>query len=301
MSLKTWGLCVLAIGLSACGGGFNANNPADKLMPNGEKVGEASANYSQTAVLNLSHTQEDLKTVKSNALSFKGTGAKATYKATYNFNSLENTSFKVVSTFLKSQHSKCAPPQVETMTLNGKNLSKKLSLLDQVKIEPKSDYTLEITFKNSCDEIEMDFDLIAWAGTQLEDPKVAIACRGQQIIQATFFMNVNLVMGFSSVVGKEKFIAMDTYCGEAFRGTKTNCSGNIPGLSLDQTSDDQVSCKAETESEKREFLVRFSAKEDTAVVQCKTNDSETYSENFDSCQRMIIDYKPYSQLLLNQN
>lgn len=299
MSLTKLGLCILLLGLSACGSKSNSNNSPVPAPQGDGKIEETSTDYSQTANLNLSRTREELKNVKSNSLSFKGTGSKSIYKATYNFNSQGNTSFKVIETSLNSHYGNCSAPEAK-MTLKGKTLSKELSVLDQVNIEPNADYVLEVSFKNSCKDLEMNFDVIAWAGNQFEDPKVASVCDGQQVMQATFVMNVNMVTAFSSIVGKEKFLAMDSYCGESFRGSKTTCSGKMNvGLSSNSTSVSHADCVAENDSEKRRFSVDFNSTENTATVSCTKNDAEIYTEQFRSCQSLIVDYKPYSQLLLN--
>lgn len=299
MSLTKWTLCVLFLGLSACGSKSNSNNSPNPTPQGDGKVEETSTDYSQTANLNLSHTREELKNVKANALTFKGTGSKSVYKATYNFNSQGNTSFKVIETSLKSHYGDCSAPEAK-MTLKGKDFSKELSVLDQVNVQPNAEYTLEVAFKNSCKNLEMDFDVIAWAGNQFEDPKVASVCDGQQVMQATFVMNVNMVSAFSSIVGKEKFLTMDTFCGESFRGSKTTCSGQMNiGLSSSSTSLSHADCVAENDVEKRGFSVDFNSAENTAIVSCTKNDAEIYSEQFRSCQSVIVDYKPYNQLLIN--
>lgn len=296
MSLTKLSLCVLLFGLTACGNKSNSNNSPSPVTTQDNKAQDTATDYNQTANLNLSQTYDDLQNIKSNSVSLKGTGTKSTYKVIYNFNTAGNASFKVIETSLESHYSDCSEPQLE-LTLKGKNSSRKISILDQVNVDPNSDYSLEVVAVNrSCKELEMNLDVVAWMGSSLIDPKVASICDSNQVGQTTFVMNVNFVTAFSSVVGKEKFLGMESYCGEDFHGASTQCTGKMNLFLPSQGSSySNVSCVAEKNSEKRSYSVDFNSADKTATVVCKKNDTETFSETLKSCHSGIVDYKKYSQ------
>lgn len=150
-------------------------------------------------------------------------------------------------------------PLRQSYFLKGKNTSRELTVLDQVNVDLNTDYILEVAFSHSCKELDMNFDVLAWTGFPLVDPKIASVCDGQQILQATFVMNVNMVTAFSSIVGKEKFLTMDTYCGEKFEGeSKTKCTGRSNlFLAKEVASMSHVQCTAEKGAEKRSFSVNL--------------------------------------------
>lgn len=303
MSVSKLGFCLLFLGLSACGNKSNSNGSPSPVTTQETKVEDVATDYSETAVLNLWATNTDQQNNKTNSVSLKGTGTKSTYKVSYTFNSKGDTSFKVIEMGLRSSSSGCSEPQLK-MFLKGKNTSREITILDQVNVEPNSDYTLEVVASNrSCKALEMTLDLLAWSGNQFIDPEVASVCDSNQVGQTTFIMNVNFVTAFSSVVGKEKFLTMDSYCGESFKGAgKTECTGEMNLFLLDQGSSySRVQCEAEKNNEKRSFAIDFNVAEKTATVNCKANHTKTFSETLKSCRSVIVDYKPYSQFLINSN
>lgn len=299
MSLVRLCLCFAIIGLVGCSDKSNSKGSPAPVGPQGNKVDDVASDYTQSATLNLSQTNDQLKNVKDNVISLKGTGTKSTYKISYDFNSGASTSFKVMETSLKSSYSNCSAPQAKIF-LKNKTQSREINIVEQYNVEPNTDYVLEVALSNSsCKELEMTFDVLAWVGTPLVEPKTALICESNQVGQTTFIMNVNFVTAFSSVVGKEKFIAMDSYCGESFRGTTTNCSGSANlGLRENGSSWSTVQCSAEKDGEKRNYQVDFNTAEKSAVVSCQANDTQTFSDNLRSCESVIVDYRPYSQLLL---
>ncbi len=298
MSFVNWGLCLAVVGLFGCSHKSDSTAPVD---PQENKAADVASDYTQSASLNLSQTNDQLKNVKDNAISLKGTGTKSSYKISYDFKSGTSTSFKIIETILKSHHSDCSAPQSK-MVLKNKNQSREINVGEQYNIEPNSDYVLEVFLSNSsCKELEMTFDVLAWVGTPFVEPKTALVCENNQVGQTTFIMNVNIVTAFSSVVGKEKFIAMDSYCGEKFNGTAINCTGSAD-LALHEKGStwSTVQCFAEKDGDKKSYKVDFNTAEKSAAVACQSNGTETFSDSFQSCEAVIVDYKPYRQLLLTQ-
>lgn len=301
MSFVKLGLCLAVVGLFGCSNKSDSKGAPATVNPQENKAQDVASDYTQSATLNLSQTNDQLKNVRDNVVSLKGTGTNSTYKISYDFKSSGSTSFKIIETSLNSHYGDCSAPQAK-MVLKNKNQSREINVVEQYNIEPNSDYVLEVSFSNSsCKELELTFDVLAWVGTPFVEPKTALICESNQVGQTTFIMNVNFITAFSSVVGKEKFLNMDSYCGEKFNGSATTCSGKANlGIRQNGSSYSTVQCSAEKGSEKRSYKVDFNTAEKIAAVSCQSNGNETFSENFGSCEAVIVDYKPYSQLLLNQ-
>lgn len=301
MSFVKLGLCLAVVGLFGCSNKSDSKGAPATVNPQENKAQDVASDYVQSATLNLSQINDQLKNVRDNVISLKGTGTKSTYKISYDFKSGAATSLKVLETSLKSSYGDCSAPQAK-MVLKNKNQSREINVVEQYNVEPNTDYILEVSLSNSsCKSLEMTFDILAWVGTPFVEPKTALVCDNNQVGQTTFIVNVNFITAFSSVVGKEKFLAMDSYCGEKFRGSATQCSGKANlGLRDNGSSYSAVQCSSEKDGEKRSYTVDFNTAEKSAAVVCQSNGAETFSDSFRSCEAVIVDYKPYSQLLLNQ-
>jgi len=292
-SLKVGALFALVLGLSACGSKFTGFPDPLFKDSNGNRLDANSADYTQNATLNLVQTNQELKNVQSNAVSFRGTGNKSIYKVAYSFNSQTFTSFQVLKTVVDAHYSDCAAPQ-EKMTLKGSSGSQNLRLHSQVNLQMHTDYILEVNFEHSCKDLEMNFDIVAWGGRSEEDPMMAYVCEGQQIGSFTFLPQVDGLTGISSIVGKEKFLGMNTYCGEAVQGKEVVCkfTPSAP-FSVKDTSVSQVECSTEKDSEKVSFIANFNTAENTADVRCTKNGAETFAEKFHACRSLVRDFKTY--------
>ncbi|MGE4133567.1 MAG: hypothetical protein AB7F86_18165 [Bdellovibrionales bacterium] len=232
----------------------------------------------------------------SNRISIKGVGEKSTYTARYRFNSKEHRAFHLLTYSQRSIYSNCTIPEAKAK-LFGPGVKGEVSTLDHVEILPQSDYVFELSLTPGCQEFDITFDVLAWIGSRDKDPKLAVICERRSGEQITFVLNVNIVTGFSSRVGQEKYLTMDTYCGEHFSGTKMTCEGNLDldGSPLRFTD---AGCEAENaRGEKRRFQVTFDSATDQMAVTCNKNGFDTIHESFQHCRTRVIDYRPYSEIL----
>ena len=108
-------------------------------------------------------------------------------------------------------------------------------------------------------------------------------------------MNVNFMTAFSSVVGKEKFLSIDSFCSEEFKGSvNTECSRRLDPLSPGESlSEMTITCVAEKNSEKRSYLAVFNSTNKTVSVSCKANETETFVGIFNACHSALVDYKKF--------
>ena len=292
MSVSKLFFCLFLFGLVACGSKSDSGNSQNQDHTQDGKT-EASTDYVQKANLNLAHTNSELKKLKSNIISLQGLGEKSTYKAIYSFNSLQHESFKVLKTSLNSRFSNCSMPEA-TMVIKGKNLSQKITLPEQVKLEPNTEYFLEVSFANSCKSLEIDFDLIAWAGEKYQDPKLAILCDAYKTGQGIFFPYVNAITAFTTQIGKEKLLTKNNYCGESFQSQKTECStkSNMD-TNLNSLPILHAECLSENGNEKRGFSIDFDVEDGKASLHCTKNGNKTFSEGYYGCESLILNFGPY--------
>ncbi|WP_413577971.1 hypothetical protein ACLVWU_05600 [Bdellovibrio sp. HCB290] len=291
MTLAKIAFCVAVVGLAACSDKSNSNNPISPEY----KVKD----YSQSATLNLLQTNDDLGNAKSNAVSIKGTGRSSTYKITYHFNTANNSSFKIVNT-RQTLYAVCDRSQSEVqieMTLKGQNTDRKVTVLDQVDVAQNSDYTLEVVATPQCESLDLNFDITAWVGNPLTDAKVAYICDSKSIGQMTLVEGVNFVTAYSSVSGKRKFLDYESFCGEAFRGSKGSCDSK---MNLERPTPEfgyaELRCEATKDLEKRSSKAEFNVNSGTASVSCAANGIVTFAETFTSCRSRLIDYKQLTQV-----
>ena len=279
MSSIKIGLCLFVLALSACRGILDSKNPPPAIKPPGERSEDVLSNYVETSAINFLQTNQKLNEVKKNLISIKGTGTKSTYKIKYSFNSGAFTSFKILETTATTN---CSGHQ-EKMVLNNSNESRDINILGSYSIVSNTDYTLEVSIGNSCKELSASFDMVAWLGNPLVDPFKALICQSNQIGQTVFFEHINIISLFTTVVSKEKFISMNTFCGESFRGSEIECT----------YLKDRVGCVAVRDAERRSFTIDFSNERNSAQIVCKNAEVETFVGSFFSCEEIIADYNPY--------
>lgn len=290
MSLAKWALGLALVGLVACGKSSNSSS-TPSAPPAEVNLEELSNDYTQIADLNVLHTGDNLENPKGNALSFKGKGKKSIYKAVYRFNSQNLTSFKLMSFSRAEQGSLCTIRDI-LLKLRGNGQETELIGLSTAVLSPSTEYTLEVAFKHSCNEMDMKFDVEAWVGYPHEEPQIGKVCEGQKIIQAAFLKATIPYEMYSSIVGARKFLASDTYCGKEFRGAVTKCSAQMENSTLNSQRRQDIEnsgCTAEKENEFRFFAIEFNNIKKTAIIRCETNGNETFREEFANCRDVMLD------------
>ena len=160
MSLIKRCSCLILLVLTACENKLNSAEPTT-VKAQEKKVEEKSSEYTQVALLSLLQTNDELSDHKNNVVTLKGTGTNSSYKIIYKFNTAGNTSFKVIEQTLKSSSTGCSAPDLE-MWLKGQNSSRQISIIDQVNVDPNTDYTLEvIAINHSCKALELSLNIVA--------------------------------------------------------------------------------------------------------------------------------------------
>jgi hypothetical protein len=279
---------VIFLGLAACG--RKTSNSANPAPAPGQD--NSSRDYVQSANLNTFQTSEELVKSKGNVVHLTGTGKSSAYRAIYKFNSGGNGSFRVLETLLESQWTNCAAPTLK-MVLTGKNSSQEINVINKYALDFNTDYSLEVSVKHSCSKLDLSIDLLAWAGKTDDQPEIAKVCQGQKTYQATFLMTYTGVSATSTTRGQEKFLFPDTYCGQAFNGTTTTCTGPVYSWLYPKTSTlSHGQCTAKNGAESRSYSVDFDSVGDSATVQCWSDQKPTFKEKFAGCRTFIVDYKP---------
>lgn len=279
--------------LAGCGGGGGSDKSS---APQGQQgAPDESKDYLQVADLNLAHTYEDLKNVKSNLVQIQGTGSKSTYRISYRFNSGNNTSLRLIETL--SQHHEsgtCSKPEIKWVLKSADQEPVNLNLLSSTILQASKEYTIDVEIPASCKEMNVSIDMIAWIGNAQVEPYKALVCRGQRSL-VTFFPTVNVLTGYSSELNQGKFLdVQSSYCGESFTGKDIQCASSLkPFLfSAGSTTVAQVECSAKHQQQWRSFSMNYDSANGNAQVVCRSQDRETFSENF-ACKPQIVDYKNF--------
>lgn len=293
MSFSKWTLFLLLLGLTGCGNNSGSGGGAPPAAPSPQPTVN-STDYLQAVNLNLYQTSVDVLAVKNNLVSIRGVGGSRPYKILYTFNSKNSNTFQITSTNLLTYSPSCPVPQV-TLTLKGKGSSRDLKLLEVASIDANTDYGLEVNFTKSCDQLDLDFSLTAWAGNTNEDARMAVVCANAQNASMTFFMNSNMLTAFSAMTGREKFFTPDSFCGEEFRPFRMTCFSRKGFNSVNTHTE----CTAARGGDKRTITVDYSSADGSAVVKCSDKYEEFYSEVFHSCQTRMMDFKPYGKFITN--
>lgn len=279
--------------LAGCGK-FRAQPGLGLPLGERDKVKDLSTDYEQIVELNVAHTGDQLKNVKSNEVSLRGSGPESTYKVRYKFNSRNDTSFNVL--IQSKRVSNCAGLDLK-WTLVGEGLSKPITTLDRVELKPDKEYMLEAaTEKSGCKELELTVNVIAWSGRPQVKPAIAIACDSNQSGRTHIVTNYNLATVYTARTGDKKFVSPYDYCGEEFTGADFKCSGTLNfGDALDRATYSAVSCDANKGWESRNFALTLRSDDQSATLVCRKNGVESYKDSsLRSCNTEIIDHARWS-------
>jgi hypothetical protein len=285
------GIFFLAVALFSCRGNLDSKYQGPVPGPSaGENSADIARDYSENAVLEVVETNQLLNEVKDNSVSITGTGTKSTYKINYSFNSAANQSFMVIET---SESKNCSAGQTKMVLKNrdgktGVNISTKYSLI------PNTEYILEVTIANSCPEMNAKFNLLAWIGSATGEPRKALVCESLHLGQTYFFDRINVMSVFTSVIGKEKFLSMDTYCGESFQLGTVTCTRKEFDLRTGAPPAG-VTCSANQGVDQRSFEVSFNHDTRTAKITCTSSGVDTFTGDFQACDLLIKDYSPFKR------
>lgn len=247
--------------------------------------------HTESAVLNLVRTNQELSQVKSNALTVRGSGKGATYTLQYSFNSGHANVLRVMKLVSDTKSSECSQVGATKTMLHTPDGARAIGL-EQQSIKPQTNYALVISIgPNTCDDFQTTHTPVVWADfvNTPVDPMFANTCHGQKSGTVSFFRQINLLTAFSESTGKT-FLSGDVHCGETLYGKETAGITSSSGF-----SEQYVNGYFKSKFDNYEFNLVSSLKQTTLRLVCIKNNIVYHDETFADCRESVKDVTPYDR------
>ncbi|GEM_PF-6140029 len=221
-------------------------------------------------------------------------GATKQYRIEYKFFSGENRSLKVFDVKTTSVPENCGSLR-ERLTLKSGDKEDRVRRLDEVRLEPHREYTLEVQYTQyRCPELQITVDVLAWAGAEDKKPTYARICQGERSPETIFFAEKHSVVAYT-LATKQAFLSDEVYCGNTY-DSRGRCYNSFQSNELFPR---QSRCSAGYALNNRSFDILATPETTGSSIQLSCRSQTVFHqdvavEQFMNCRDVIADLGDYS-------
>lgn len=245
-----------------------------------------------SAPLHTIASNQQISMASNNRVVLSGTTKQ--YRIEYKFYSGDNRYLKIFDIKTSSAPNSCGSLR-ERIVLKSGGKENRVRKLDEVRLEPHHEYTLEVQITQyRCSEMQLTVDVLAWAGAENKEPTYARICRGERSPEMIFFALKHSVLAYT-VASKQAFLSDEIYCGNAYDG-RGRCYNSFQNNELFPR---QSRCSAGYALNNRAFDILATPETSGSTIQLSCRSQTVFHqdvsvEQFMNCKDVIADLGDYT-------
>lgn len=221
-------------------------------------------------------------------------GSTKQYRIEYKFFSGENRSLKIFDVKTSSVPNSCGSLR-ERLVLKSGDKENRVRKLDEVRLEPHREYTLEVQYTQyRCPELQITVDVLAWAGSDDRKPTYARICRGERSPEMVFFAQKHSVVAYT-LATKQTFLSDEVFCGNSY-DSRGRCYNSFQA---NESFPRQSRCSAGYALNNRSFDILATPEVSGSTIQLTCRSQTVFNqdvsvEQFMNCRDVIADLSDYA-------